>query len=169
MFSLSDLSMRLVLADPGGYDRMSKWLVFLKKGDSFEQEFEYSMGCAHRVWAQTVAQREHSAFGTIRKGERVQFRKNLKKDSRVNIPIFQWFEKNTRPIQPKLEDILECLIMDIQASQGSFDDFCDEFGYDSDSRKAFSIWEKCCENNKKLRSLGIPLTEETLELVRGEN
>lgn len=34
-----------------------------------------------------------------------------------------------------------------------FEDFCSEFGYDPDSRKAFSLWQSCLEQSQKLHSI----------------
>lgn len=39
---------------------------------------------------------------------------------------------------PRPYDVISCLT---QSDPGTFDDFCSEFGYDSDSRRAFAVWE----------------------------
>jgi hypothetical protein len=39
---------------------------------------------------------------------------------------------------PSLYDILSCLT---SYDPGSFSDFCDDYGYDTDSRKAHKLWE----------------------------
>lgn len=33
----------------------------------------------------------------------------------------------------------------------TFDDFCAEYGYDNDSRKAYNLWERCAIHAKQLR------------------
>lgn len=49
----------------------------------------------------------------------------------------------TKPVAPKLADVISGLLSDAQAGRMSFDEFCGEFGYDSDSRKALATWEAC--------------------------
>jgi hypothetical protein len=53
----------------------------------------------------------------------------------------RWHEANMQKIQPNIEEVLECLHSDfcgLEASQ-YFDDWAENIGWDSDSRKA----EKC--------------------------
>lgn len=57
--------------------------------------------------------------------------------------------------EPTLEDVMPCLLMDYYSYQNNtdFEDFCNEFGYDSDSRKAESTYKAVCKNGKKLENL----------------
>lgn len=55
--------------------------------------------------------------------------------------------------EPKIEDVLYNLILDSDALDTSFDYWCDELGYDTDSRKAFDTYQACCENAKKIKQL----------------
>ena len=55
--------------------------------------------------------------------------------------------------RPKLETVLECLILDASAGLETFDVFCDEMGYGEDSRKAYRIWEACRNTEAQLRRL----------------
>lgn len=61
---------------------------------------------------------------------------------------FSW--SNDKPKPPTLNDVLHSLINDADARSMSFNDWCSEFGYDSDSMKAFNIYQACCESAKKL-------------------
>lgn len=54
---------------------------------------------------------------------------------------------------PKIENILDCLAMDASYDLSSFENFCSEFGYDSDSRKAYKIYKACINNTNKLQKL----------------
>jgi len=38
---------------------------------------------------------------------------------------------------------LSCFVSDAMSSKDSFEDFCSELGYDSDSRKAYKIFKAC--------------------------
>lgn len=63
--------------------------------------------------------------------------------------------KNGKPVYPKLDDVLHCLVMDSEASNMSFADWCSVFGYDTDSRKALATYESCQISGDKLRKIGI--------------
>ena len=61
---------------------------------------------------------------------------------------------------PILDDVLYGLLTDWSASSDTFADFCDNTGYDTDSRSALKIYLKCQENGFKLRkALGLNLEE----------
>lgn len=49
------------------------------------------------------------------------------------------------------ESVLECLLSDAQAGEQDFEDFCSDFGYDSDSRRAEKIWRACRKIAPRLR------------------
>ena len=50
-------------------------------------------------------------------------------------------------------DVLHSLVMDAQATGYTFEDWCADFGYDSDSRKAYKVYEACLESGVKLRRI----------------
>lgn len=54
---------------------------------------------------------------------------------------------------PKLRDVLDSLAMDARGISTSFEDWCAEYGYDSDSRKALRTYEAYQENAARLRAL----------------
>lgn len=41
------------------------------------------------------------------------------------------------------ESVLDAVVSDALAGSESFSDFCDNFGYDEDSRKAYATWQQC--------------------------
>lgn len=55
-------------------------------------------------------------------------------------------------ITPKLDDVLNSLLMDGSAyfDASTFESWCDEYGYDADSRKAEAIWKACDEIGRNL-------------------
>ena len=68
---------------------------------------------------------------------------------------------------PNIEDVFNCILLDVSALDQSFEDWASDFGYDSDSRKAYAIWEACRENAKKLKDfLGNKDFQEALQLER---
>lgn len=54
---------------------------------------------------------------------------------------------------PKLNNVLYSLAMDAQCGAETFQDFCSNFGYDIDSRKALAIYEACQDSGIKLRKV----------------
>lgn len=61
--------------------------------------------------------------------------------------------KKTAPILPKSEDVIYSLIMDSDVlNYSNFEDWAGDMGYDSDSRKAESIYRACLEIALKLRN-----------------
>lgn len=44
---------------------------------------------------------------------------------------------------PSADDVVETLTLDGYALSVSFDDWCDEYGYDTDSRSAFQTYKAC--------------------------
>lgn len=56
--------------------------------------------------------------------------------------------------KPDLLDILYCLVMDADVLNcSSFEEWADNFGYDTDSRNALKTYEACLENALALRAM----------------
>lgn len=55
-----------------------------------------------------------------------------------------------RPVAPSAASVFYSLLRDGEAINESFSDWCDNYGYDTDSRKALSTYEACCESGRKL-------------------
>lgn len=63
--------------------------------------------------------------------------------------------RRSKPVTPKLEDILESLRLDASARLMSFQDWCDEFGYDQDSIKALNLYTQCSNTWDLLKRAGV--------------
>lgn len=80
---------------------------------------------------------------------------------------FQYFRglglrKKGRPTPPHAADVLYALLLDGDAAQMTFASWCDEYGYDTDSRKALTIYLACQENADKLARIFDHTTREQL-------
>ena len=67
--------------------------------------------------------------------------------------------------EPKLADVLDCLASDasgVENCAGKFDDWCGEYGYDTDSRKAERTFNICKRQAANLKRLLGPSAYETL-------
>jgi hypothetical protein len=45
--------------------------------------------------------------------------------------------------EPDVADVVYCVCSDARSGDYSFEEFCSELGYDSDSRKAEATWKAC--------------------------
>lgn len=55
---------------------------------------------------------------------------------------------------PGVADVLHCLLMDAEViDAGSFEEWASNYGYDTDSRKAESIYRACLDTALKLRAM----------------
>lgn len=63
----------------------------------------------------------------------------------------QWINEAFRPKKPNVSDIMHSILMDSEANSMSFNDWCDNFGYDTDSMKALRTYQSCCEEGEMLR------------------
>ena len=61
------------------------------------------------------------------------------------------------PTKPTLADIMYSLQSDAACASESFDDFCSNCGYDTDSRKALETYLACQQTGTDLRRLGLSL------------
>ena len=64
-------------------------------------------------------------------------------------PKQQW--ATTRPVKPKIADIMYSLFLDAEAGDYNFSDWCDMFGYSDDSLKALDIYRACTVTAKNIR------------------
>ena len=49
-----------------------------------------------------------------------------------------------RPVAPTAGSVLYSLLLDASGADENFYDWCDNYGYDTDSRKALATYEACC-------------------------
>lgn len=69
-----------------------------------------------------------------------------------------------KPIEPDMNDVLYCLLMDGRAINSTFEDWAIEYGYDTDSRKAEAVYQACIEIGLTLqRHLGHKIVEDLNE------
>lgn len=56
---------------------------------------------------------------------------------------------------PTIEEVMDCLASDAADADNarSFESWCSEYGYDTDSRKAERIYKVCVEQAERLRNL----------------
>ena len=65
-----------------------------------------------------------------------------------------------KAITPTLDDVLYALCSDASACDESFEDWCSNYGFDTDSRKALEMYLACQESATKLRKAGVNIAAE---------
>lgn len=69
----------------------------------------------------------------------------------------------TYTVAPTQANVLYCLLADANCGDDTFDDFCSNLGYDTDSRKALETYLACQETNTKLNKFFSRETINTLQ------
>ena len=62
-------------------------------------------------------------------------------------------EKFSKAVNPEVADVLYCLLSDAFCGQDTFEVFCVNYGYDTDSRKALEIYLACQKTEQDLKKL----------------
>ena len=114
-----------------------KWLVIIN-----EQTFDYHTGIGNRISKGRYYEKEFRRLINIKPK---QNKENL-------IKHCQKLEQVSKVKPPKMDDNLYSLLVDADAINYSFNDWCDTFGYDTDSIKAQNIYNDCQKNGKKIAS-----------------
>lgn len=117
----------------GGEATMDEWEAQFGTSDSNSEFFEYFTGLGLR----TPAPKPYD-------GGPAPSRNTL---------MWERLEKERKPVAPHTADVLRCLIRDGDALDMGFDEWCGEYGYDTDSRKADQLFDACRENARKLRNI----------------
>lgn len=122
-----------------------EWRVSIKSGRADYSEAFYT-GVGHR--ADTAASRTAKAA--------------LKGTNRNSV-AWKAAEALMAPQAPTAAAFFHSFVLDGSAIDQSFLDWCDEYGYSEDSRKALKTYEACCESGRKIRELFTPAQREELE------
>lgn len=126
-----------------------KWECTLHYKDK-NATFEFGTGIGHRVPALGVKAETLPRMQWIHKNSGSVVR-NAKEAIEKNMLVLA--KKNGKVIGPSVADVLSCLLTDSVACEQSFEDWCSDFGADTDSRKAFNTYEVCQQNGDKIMKL----------------
>lgn len=116
------------------HDTAQKFLFTIKG-----KTFEFYTGIGHRECAVSFS-REREEYKRL-------------KNANLTDHGLKSFIKLSRATLPTIEDLFYSLVMDSSAADQTFSDWCSDFGYDTDSRKALQTYEACQESAVKMRGL----------------
>ena len=74
-------------------------------------------------------------------------------EPRPGTAAYERWVKTFKPVRPSAASVLHCLLSDATACEQSFRDWCSDYGYDEDSRKAEATYRACQEAGDKLRKI----------------
>lgn len=147
-----------------------KWECTFTRGRS-TLTATYRMGLAHckRVTAGAgLAHLRPLRTSAPREAVTQEIASALSRGGRVTVSDLEGF---VRPATPEAAQVLQSLASDANSAinADTFESFAEEFGYDTDSRRAESVYNACKEEHFKLtRWLGAALCAELLECTEEE-
>jgi len=121
------------------------------------ETFDYWLGCGHWKWSKTQRFFEWSVpacllrrFEQATRPTPAQILALKCSDAKTAEEVRAWVMKNRVCDTPHPIDIINFLLMDASATEQTFEEWCSEFGYDTDSRKAEETYRACDEAGKRL-------------------
>lgn len=63
------------------------------------------------------------------------------------------FHKPDQPLAPSLADVVYSLVSDADACEQSFEEWCSNLGYNTDSRKDLDLYLQCQKRGQEIRNL----------------
>jgi len=76
-------------------------------------------------------------------------RRSKQKPRTLTVSFFQGMGHDR---EPTAADVLSGLLLDAQAEGSKFEDWCDDLGYDSDSKKAARTYRECLRLARRVRA-----------------
>ena len=126
------------------------WLCTFSKGAA-RADFDYTTGLGLRAPA-TAQQKETARWRFPGLTQNDIARRTL-----YGRRYLEHVENLRRPKPPAAAGVLACLLQDAQSADQSFGDWCADYGYDEDSRKALETYMACQQPGRKLSGvLGAP-------------
>lgn len=132
------------------------------------QVFSYRMGEGHVPWGKVVAG-DYVVRVKGGKALRMTMEQRGMAQRKTEQPHIRWAAHmleawagtcaaiaNAAGVAPDVGEVLGCVARDGEAINQTFEDWCGEFGYDSDSRKAEETYNACIAEGRKLRRILTP-------------
>lgn len=124
-------------------------------------------GWKHDAWVVSFSTGKVSAdfdykTGTGHRKSKTPMPSDIARLSPNIIARVDWEKRNLSPVRPPAAGVLYSLLLDSSAAGVSFGEWCGDFGYDTDSRKALGIYEACQQNGDMLKKIFNPEQLKTL-------
>lgn len=152
--SADGYTLEFSVVNPGGYNVASEFACTIKRGRA-EFKTPYTKGCGHRRWKSKFVYGVADSIwaGIFKRGQRVTLSQSK---YRIDSEPAREFNTLTEPEAPTLDEVLYSLSRDADCVRHgqTFEEFCADFGYDSDSIKAKGIFDACRETWSALVRFG---------------
>lgn len=126
------------------------WKISLSKNGKVFLTTDYSAGCGHCP-SYKAPVKDLGNANSIMRAEFIE--RECETGHRALSIVGSVAQSMGMPIRPEFADVLHSLASDASViDYGSFEDWAREFGYDTDSRKAETIYRACLEIALKLRN-----------------
>lgn len=151
--SYSCVTIEELATNPDGWVCDKYKVTFSREGKSIS--FDYSCGIGHRINKLPLKSDENHTFRLASK---------MCNDKSLRQKNPSWQDRQWLVI-PSAASVLYCLLLDAQCGSETFEDFCSNCGYDTDSRKALETYLACQETNTKLRFFSGELRSQFEEIL----
>lgn len=121
---------------PSGESPVLRWRISVRRNGRQFHETDYSAGCAHSP--------EYN-----RNGGRVTVAVVQECDTGWRADRPGWYGTPVPP--PDVADVMRSLLLDASSTDENFNDWCANYGFDTDSRKAEASFNQCRETAAALR------------------
>lgn len=134
-----------------GYVRDVYRVIFLRGNRKIEFEYTQSFMNSERFVVYNKAGKEIKSFSVP--VEARKYRYERKRKAAIPLDYYEMKAERIHPVEPTATDALCGAIIDANSYPMTFEDWCCEFGYDDDSRKAYDIWQRCTDLATKAQTL----------------
>lgn len=129
-----------------------QWQITFKKAGKFSECFDFYTGSGHRInntgLSLSPANKKYLNSMKAVTGLTYAIIKESKHEKLVKNVFVQSYA-----VTPTQASVLSCLLLDAESGSMSFDDFCDNFGYDNDSISDFKTYQACMAITKQVQKL----------------
>jgi hypothetical protein len=132
-----------------------QWQITFKKAGKFSESFDFYTGSNHRVLT--------NPDGRSLSFSNKKFTKSLNSvtglsfsivtESKTSVIVERNKSGYSYAVTPTQASVLYCLLLDAESGSMSFDDFCDNFGYNNDSISDFKTYQACMAITKQVQKL----------------
>jgi len=141
-----------VAGNNSNFKDSDQWQITFKKAGKFSESFDFYTGSGHRINNSGVslspANKKYIDSVKAVTGLSNALVRESKQEKLVKNIFVQSYA-----VTPTQASVLYCLLLDAESGSMSFDDFCDNFGYDSDSMSDFKIYQACMAITKQVQKL----------------
>ena len=149
----ASLALHVSISDPRGEVHDNGWPCIAYSVTIGCETFPWACGIGHVDWKKAAkTPSAHRLFGNdARAVELVAAGRTLADRNRTATLAAQIAK--AQKVRPSAAEVLACACREGMDADQSFENWCGDFGYDTDSRKAEDTYRACTENGKKARRI----------------